>query len=339
LATSFFERLDPELAALLSGREPSPLARGSTDVALLRAAERAARTHPEVPGPMTVEDVEVLAGEGMVGVRLYRWRGAGAAPSVLFLHGGAFVVGDLESEHAQCIDMCRALEGVVVSVDYGLAPEHPFPVAADQAWATLRWMVSQADTLGVDPGRVAVAGISAGAALAAGLALRARDEGGPAIRFQLLDNPALDARANTGSIAAFFDVPAFNGRACRQMWRWYLGDDAMWTAVSPYAAPASATDLAGLPAAYIATAELDPLRDEGITYAVRLMDAAVPVELHHAPGAIHGCSLLPTITGRAMAAEGLRALASALAAVTPPSPHTASPHTAPPHAEEPSHDR
>jgi acetyl esterase/lipase len=241
------------------------------------ADPRVAIENRTVPGP---------AGAPAVPVRVYRpLHATDVSPGVVYFHGGAFVVGDLETEHANCLHYCGELACVVVSVDYRLAPEHPFPAGAEDCYAALCWTVEHAHDLGLDAARVAVGGSSAGGGLAAAVALMARDREGPALCFQLLVYPVLDDRGITPS-SAFQDVPVFNGQAAEWMWRHYVGEDA--ADVSPYAAPARALDVSRLPAAYVLTCELDPLRDEGIDYAVRMARAGVPVELHHFAGTFHG---------------------------------------------------
>jgi acetyl esterase/lipase len=154
----------------------------------------------------------------------------------------------------------------------------------DDAYAVLTWTAAHAAELGIDRGRVAVGGHSAGAGLAAAVALRARDHHGPPIRFQLLNQPELDDRQQTWSARQFTDTPWMTRDKLAATWRHYLGAQP----ASAYAAPARAADLSGLPAAYVATAEFDPLRDEAITYALGLLRAGVPVELHQWPGTFHG---------------------------------------------------
>jgi acetyl esterase/lipase len=173
---------------------------------------------------------------------------------------------------------------VVVSVGHRVAPEHRFPAAFDDAYAALAWTAEHASELGVDPGRIAVGGHSAGAGIAAAVALRARDQQGPPIRFQLLNQPELDDRQETWSARQFTDTPWMTRDKLAATWRHYLGS----ALASPYAAPARAADLSGLPPAYVATAEFDPLRDEAITYGLGLLQAGVPVELHQWPGTFHG---------------------------------------------------
>ncbi|WP_107092343.1 alpha/beta hydrolase [Streptomyces sp. NRRL B-1140] len=238
-----------------------------------------------VPAPdtsgMEVEDHQV-PGDPAVPVRVYRPHQAHGA--VIWLHGGGFVMGDVDTEHPWAARLADSSGVVVISVGYRLAPEHRFPAALDDAYAVLTWAAGRAAELGFDPERIAVGGHSAGGGLAAGLALRARDERGPRIRFQLLNQPGLDDRPETWSRRNFTDTPWMNSDKVAASWRHYLGS----TPATPYAAPARATDLTGLPPAYVATAELCPNRDEDIAYALRLLQAGVSVELHQWPGTFHG---------------------------------------------------
>ena len=231
---------------------------------------------------------------------------ASRVPAILYIHGGGFFVGSIDTEHAGSAGLARQLGVVVVSVDYRLAPEHPFPAGIEDCYAALVWLHAHADELGVDPARVAINGGSAGGGLAAGLALLARDRGGPAICFQYLGIPELDDRLETESMKRFTDTPMWSRPSAELSWQWYLGD-AHGGDVSPYAAPARATDLAGLPPAYVSTMEFDPLRDEGIIYALRMLEAGVSVELHSFPGTFHGSAI---VTGAAVTQrEGVERLA------------------------------
>ncbi len=184
------------------------------------------------------------------------------------------------------------LGAVVAAVEYRLAPEPPFPAGVEDCYAALRWVHDSADALGVDARRVAVGGQSAGGGLSAATALLARDRGGPGLYFQFLGIPELDHRLETSSMRAFTDTPLWNRPNAILSWRYYLGPDC--AEVSPYASPAIAQDLRGLPPAYVTTMEFDPLRDEGIVYALRMMEAGVPVELHSYPGTFHGSAAVTT---------------------------------------------
>jgi acetyl esterase/lipase len=240
----------------------------------------AAAPAPDTSG-MEVEDHTVPA-DPDVPVRVYRPHQAQGA--IVWLHGGGFVMGDLDTEHPWAARLAAGAGAVVISVGYRLAPEHRFPAALDDAYAVLTWTAEHAAGFGIDPERIAVGGHSAGGGLAAAMALRARDRQGPPIRFQLLNQPGLDDRQETWSQRNFTDTPWMNRAKIAASWRHYLGS----APATPYAAPARATDLAGLPPAYVATAELCPNRDEDITYALRLLQAGVPVELHQWPGTFHG---------------------------------------------------
>jgi acetyl esterase len=175
---------------------------------------------------------------------------------------------------------------LVVSADYRLAPEHRFPAAVEDAWAATRWAVEHARGLDADPERVAVGGDSSGGNLAAVVALMARDRGGPPLRHQLLIYPITNHGWDTVSYRENADGPLLTRSMMRTFWSWYLGDDS--EAAEPYASPLRAESLAGLPPAFVLTAEYDPLRDEGEAYAARLAEAGVPVVQRRYPGMIHG---------------------------------------------------
>ncbi|WP_215549697.1 alpha/beta hydrolase [Amycolatopsis sp. CA-230715] len=240
----------------------------------------ASKPLPENPG-MVVED-HLVPADPAVPVRVYRPRDARGA--VVWLHGGGWMMGDLETERPFASWIADGSGAVVVSVDFRLAPEHPFPAPLDDVYAALVWTVEHAADWGVDPARVAVGGHSAGGNLAAAVALKARDEQGPPICLQLLNEAALDDRQETASQRAFTDTPWATRDRIATHWRHYLGS----AAPTPYAAPARAADLSGLPPAHIAAAEFCPNRDEDITYALRLLQAGVPVELHQWAGTFHG---------------------------------------------------
>ncbi|WP_418960733.1 alpha/beta hydrolase [Streptomyces tritici] len=276
--------MDPELEAFLPFLPDVDL----RDPAAARRvlAERAAAIPPPDLSHLDVEDLTVPADPG-VPVRIYRPR-EGRGGAIVWLHGGGGVFGDLDTEHPWAGRLAEGSGATVISVGYRLAPEHPFPAAQDDAYAVLAWAAGHAAELGLDPDRIAVGGHSAGGGIAAAVALRARDEKGPAIRFQLLNQPGLDDRQETWSARNFTDTPWFDSHKVSLAWRHVLrGRPA-----TAYTAPARATDLSGLPPAYVATAELCPNRDEDIAYALRLMQAGVSVELHQWPGTFHGSQAL-----------------------------------------------
>jgi acetyl esterase len=239
-----------------------------------------------VAGPPNAPDVPV---------RVYTPEGLQTeVPGILHIHGGGFVIGNLDSEQGSCVAWCKRLGVVVVSVDYRLAPETPYPGPLQDCYAALLWMHSNAKALHVDPQRLAVMGMSAGGGLAAATALLARDRSGPSICFQYLGMPELDDRLQTPSMKRFVDTPMWNRPNAEISWDYYLGDQFQRGAddVPYHAAPARAEDLSGLPRTYISTMEFDPLRDEGVLYALKLMQAGIATELHSFPGTFHGSSLL-----------------------------------------------
>ncbi len=276
--------LDAELARHAPSLPPSDL----TDVAAARALSRqraAAQPAYHHRDGIDVRDVTVSDPRGDIPVRLYRpVEGGSSLPGVVWLHGGAFIVGNLDSSDALCARISDELGAVVVNVDYRLAPEHPYPAGLDDACAAFEWLACGAADLGVDPGRIAVAGSSAGACLAAGVALRMRDNRGPAIAYQLLTYPVLDDRDGSEAAMTMADVPVFNSASRKQMWQTYLGDGE----ADAYAAPARATRLDGLPPAFLLAAEHDPARDDAVDYARGLLAASVPVELVVMPYTFHG---------------------------------------------------
>jgi acetyl esterase len=257
---------------------------------------------------MEIED-RTVPGEPDVPIRIYRPQRAHGA--LVWLHGGGFVMGDLETEHPWAVRLAQGAGAVVVSVDYRRAPEHLFPAALDDAWAVTTWAAVHAAALGTGPDRIAVGGHAAGAGLAAAVTLRARDQHGPPIRYQVLNQPQLDDAQETWSARAFTDTPFMTRDKVAASWRHYLGS----TPASAYAAPARADDLSGLPAAYITSAEFDPNRDEAIEYAQRLLQAGVPVELHQWAGTFHGSqAVVSADVSRRQTAELGAALRGCLAA-------------------------
>jgi acetyl esterase/lipase len=304
--------LDDELASALTalpgGIDPGDALTDMNVVRLLRnTLDLFHATGGQLPtrDDVTVRDDTIPSSTAEpLGVRVYTPTArSSVSPAMVYFHGGGFVIGDVYTEELRCLRFSAEAGCVVVSVGYRLAPEHPFPAAIDDGYDALCWTASHADDLGVDRVRIALGGASAGGALAAGLALKARDLGDPPVVFQLLVYPVLDDRMVTPSMRAFDATPLWTNRATAHMWQHYLGDAARREPVSPYAAPMRATELGGLPDAYIVTAQLDPLRDEGLDYARRLMEADVPTEVHNVPGAYHGFDIVApqaTISRRAV---------------------------------------
>lgn len=243
------------------------------------------------PAPVgRVEDRNIPRTDGgSMRMRVY-WPESAAAPlpALLFIHGGGFVIGSIESRDPQCRILCREVPCIVVTPDYRLAPEHPFPGAPEDCWTALQWLVENAATLGVDVERIAVGGESAGGNLATGVAQRACSEGAPRLIYQMLVYPTTDFFF-TLDLPSYklLDEPYF---LTRQQMQWYYdcyappGIDRSDLRLSPGLAP----DLSGLPPAQIITAEFDPLRDDGHHYATRLRAAGVQVEYLCMDGMMHG---------------------------------------------------
>ncbi|MCH9737030.1 MAG: alpha/beta hydrolase [Actinomycetia bacterium] len=260
----------------------------------------AARRQPD-PNPDEVEEItdrEIDGPGGQISVRIYRpHRRAGAA--VVFYHGGGFVFCDIDSHDGFCRAMARHTSSVVVSVGYRLAPEHPAPAAAEDALTAFRWAVEHAAEWDFDPGRVAVAGDSAGGNLAAVTVIQCRDLGGPMPAAQVLLYPVIDPSFDTESYQSRA-TGYFNTRAAMQ-WYWfqYLGGSAL-PEPSWLVAPARAESHVGLPPALVVTAELDPLHSEAQAYARRLRAAGVPVVHRDFPGLFHGfLTMMPFVPGAA----------------------------------------
>jgi acetyl esterase len=222
----------------------------------------------------------------------------GALPTLVDYHGGAFFLSTMRGHYAYAEHYARETGCRVFLPEYRLSLDHPFPAPFDDAYATLEWVHGNAASLGVDRERLLVVGDSAGGALAAGVTQRALDQGGPAIRAQILIYPVTDHESRTESVRSFVDTPGWTGGSNRNMWQLYLRGTT-WAASGgaaappPYAAPLHRSSFAGLPPAFVEVAEFDPLRDEGIAYARALEAAGVPVELREIKGGIHGYDLSP----------------------------------------------
>ncbi len=272
--------------------------------------------HPD----LRVEDFRIGGPAGPIPIRVY-WpddsAGTATHPVTMFFHGGGFALGDLDTHDATARDHAVGAASVVVSVDYRLAPEHPYPAAVEDAWAATRWVADHAGEFGADSSRFAVAGDSAGGNLAAVVAQLARDAARsgdePELAFQLLWYPATMWDTSLPSFAENADAPVLDGDAMAAFTHWYAGhlDPADPPATL---APGRASDLSGLPPAYVAVAGHDPLRDDGVRYAELLAAAGGEVELHNAETLVHGylgyVGVVPTAT--AASARGLAALRAAL---------------------------
>jgi Esterase/lipase len=212
-------------------------------------------------------------------------------PGTLWMHGGGYVLGNPEMNDDLCALFVTEAQCVVVSVDYRLAPENPFPAPLEDCYAALKWFYENAAGLGVDASRLAVAGNSAGGGLAAAVSLLARDRQGPTLIFQMPLYPMIDDRNMTPSSHEIKDKRIWNRELNLKGWTMYLGENHQGE-VSPYAAPSRAADLSGLPPAYTCVGELEPFRDETIDYITRLSRAGVPTEFHLYPGCFHGFEIV-----------------------------------------------
>ncbi|KQZ72490.1 hypothetical protein ASE06_08175 [Sphingopyxis sp. Root214] len=301
--------IDPALAPLLDMMNALPHMNAPFDPAALRLADEQPMPVPKAD-VAEVRDVTLETSAGAAKARLYRPAPGTTPPLLVFIHGGGWVFGTLDTHDPLCRALAAAAEIAVLSLEYPRAPEHRYPAALDTVRAAVVTVVEQADALGIDAGRIAVGGDSAGGNLSAALCLATRDEGGPAIAHQLLLYPVVDNDFTRASYVENATGYMLSSEMMQWFWAQYLGDAGR--AAGPLATPIRADSLAGLPSATIVTAEFDPLRDEGIAYAERLKAAGVAVTHDHFPGVIHGFASMLGMLPQAdvavgTAARGLRA--------------------------------
>jgi acetyl esterase/lipase len=315
--TSSRHLVDPQLSPLLDLIPPSELSVEALPALRSRPAmfqvdpkdvERTDLATRMIPGPAGAPDIEIL---------VYRPRGlAGAAPCILHIHGGGYITGNAQGLEAVHRGLAADLSCCIVSVNYRLAPETPFPGPVEDCYAALAWLVANAKELDVDPARIGVMGESAGGGLAAALALLARDRGEYGLAFQHLIYPMIDDRTCVAAephpfAGEFVWPPASNHFG----WKSLLGREPGGDDVSPYAAAARAESLAGLPPTFLATGALDLFLEEDLEYARRLIRAGVSTELHVYPGAFHGFQwAVDADVSKTAARDSRAALAKALAA-------------------------
>jgi acetyl esterase len=302
--------VDPQFSAFLEVMNAAPpLWQIPLDVAR-------ASVMPRVEGPAveSVTNIAIAGSHGLIPARHYRPSEMSLLPLILYFHGGGFVIGDLDTHDAACRELCVRTGAALISVQYRLAPEHPFPAAPDDCLAALRWVSEQAAAIGIDASRIVVAGDSAGANLATVTSLRARDEGGPAVAGQVLFYPVTDHYdPGTASLHEFAEGPFLTMPDMMYFTNLYVpsGDTT-----HPHAFPSKAPDLSRLPPALIITAEFDPLRDEGEAYGERLRQAGGAVTISRYAGAIHGFTTIPgTDLGTRSLAEAADWIATRMSAL------------------------
>ncbi len=299
MSRNLIDYLDPELQGpikmMLSQMPPMnfndlPAARNSSNnmVATMKLQM------PQIPGVVT-EDKTIPGPKGApdIAVRFYRpEKRSGLLPTLLWIHGGGYMLGSLDQEDATAKQFALAGECVIMSVDYRLAPENPFPAPVEDCYSALKWLAGHAKELGVDQARIAVGGASAGGGLASGLALLARDRAEVKLMFQLLVYPMINDCNIIPASDTVTDALFWTRGSNLMGWRSYLGCEPGGSGVSCYAAAFRATNLEGLPSVYITVGDIDLFAEEDIEYARRLVVAGVPTELHVYSGCPHAFDML-----------------------------------------------
>jgi acetyl esterase/lipase len=293
MGSNYMDRLDRELEEpmkrMLGGPEMDlgnvPDARMRSDqMSALMVKERKAfegviSQDRKIPGPPEAPELEL---------RIYQAeRKVGVTPVLLWIHGGGYVVGDMELDDLLCRQLALAGQSSVAAVNYRRAPEHPYPIPLEDCYAALEWLVAQADELQIDSSRICAGGASAGGGLAAGLALLARDRAEIDLAWQVLLYPMIDDRNTQLPSEDFPETLMWTRKMNYAGWRAYLGHEPGTRDVEPYAVPARADNLEGLAPAFIGTGDLDLFAEESLLYARKLVAAGVPTELHMYPGAPH----------------------------------------------------
>jgi len=311
--------LDPQVEVMRERRERT----GEPPLYTLTLAEARAADLAQIqaasgdPEPVAAVADRVVPGPGgELRVRIYQPDDGRDRPVLVYFFGGGWTLGNLETCDAICRTLTNAVRCVTVSVEYRLAPEHPFPAAVQDCYAGLCWVAGHAAEFGADPNRLAVAGDSAGGNLAAAVTLLGRERGGPPLRHQLLVYPNTDHLSDTASLRESADPLLFNKWSVDWYWGHYLTHER--DGLDPLASPLRAPDLAGLPEATVITAEYDPLRDQGEQYARRLREAGVPVEARRYDGMVHGFFAMSGVFDQARDAMGYATERLAAAFARPP---------------------
>ena len=280
------DQIHPDLLPLLLARRGITPGRTVAEKREVWRRYSAAIAEP-APADMAIHDRPIPVGGREVQVRVYRPAGVpDGAPCVIYMHGGAFLLGDLDSSDTLAWGVAQEVQAVTVSVDYRLAPEHPYPAAFDDCYGVLEWLAAHAPEIGGDPSRIGLYGDSAGGNLAAALSLAARDRGGPKLRAQVLIYPGMGLPAESASYRDFADGPSLTTATVVEARGMYLSQGRF--ADDPYAAPIRAGNFAGLPPAWVHTAGFDPIRDDGRQYAAALALAGVDVTYREAHRMLHG---------------------------------------------------
>jgi acetyl esterase/lipase len=288
-------RLDPDAAARVASFREIPPMRVRGLAAVRDAVE--STPHPDnMPTMAHIEDCAIPGPAGQIPVRIYRPSSESGGPVLVYFHGGGMVIGSNHSFEPLARTLASVSDATVVAVDYRLAPENPAPAQFDDAYSATAWVAANADSLGVDPTRLAVVGDSAGGSLAAAVTLAARDHDGPNICCQVLLYPGLDRDMAAPSVTTLTEAPMLSLDDINYMHD--LADGGAGAPHDAYRVPAYATDLTGLPAAIVVTGECDPIRDWGERYAMRLRDARVQTTLTRYPGMYHGFLMRSDATAR-----------------------------------------
>jgi acetyl esterase len=284
--------LDPQVARYLQAAAAADTAESVPPslTELRRASVQGVLAEAGEPESVAAVEDRLLAGPGgALPVRIYTpaLAGPGPLPTLIYFHAGGWILGSIEGHDPVCRALANHAGCLVVAVEYRLAPEHPFPAAPEDCYAATRWVAEHAETLTVDPARIAVGGDSSGGNLAAAVALMARDRGGPKLCYQVIIYGETDYyEPGTASYRTYAEGYDLTRASMMRFWDHYLTNPA--ERIHPYAAPLRAADLSGLPPALIITAEYDPTRDETEDYARRLQEAGVPTHLSRYDGMIHG---------------------------------------------------
>lgn len=286
--TSTMDEPHPEIKGLLDmmGSMPAPPL-GSLSPTGAREAAAGMFPTPEEPEPVgEVMNLQIQGPNGNVPVRVYVPDSEGPHPALVYLHGGGWVLGDLDMFDPTCRAITNAADHMVISVDYRLAPEHKFPAALEDSYAALEWAAENADAMQIVADDIAIGGDSSGGNLAAAVAQLARDQDGPSIARQVLIYPVTDYSFDTDSYEENAEGYLLSKSDMEWFWDQYLRDEI--DGRNPYAAPLQANDLSDLPPATVVTCGFDPLRDEGVAYAEELRDAGIDVNHLRYDDCIHG---------------------------------------------------